>query len=95
MDEVRRLAASSGNDLPIPGKHLPPVDYFTIDPCGQWTVRAHAKMGRLAVMLLRPVTMCLVLLPVMASCFTEVSLVSFVRVASGAASPLSWSPWRL
>ena len=72
------LAASSGNDLPIPGKHLPPVDYFTIGSCGQWTVRAHAKMGRLAVMLLRPVTMCLVLLPVMASCFTEVSLVSFV-----------------
>jgi competence protein ComEC len=35
------------------------------------------KAHRLAVSLVRPVTMCLVLFPVMALCFTEVSLVSF------------------
>lgn len=68
----------SVNAFGLAGRYLQPAECRQERPSVPSSVWACPEIRRLAITVLRPLTICLVLLPVMASCFHEVSLVSFV-----------------
>jgi competence protein ComEC len=69
----------SGNDSLVieSERYLQPSGRRTVGPAAPRAFEARAKTCRFAVTVLRPMTLCMVLFPVMARCFTEVSPASF------------------